>query len=97
MKFHAFAAVPSNLPGAGAFLSDNMVVGDGSSEVSPGIVVVANVSEAARLGDTTVDVEVSVSNVGTDAKTSDSVTTISVDTLDIDSVFRFNAIGVVIP
>lgn len=59
--------------------------------------MVADISDAARLADTTINVEVSPSYVRSNAKTSDRVATIGVDSFDVLSVVGVNTIRIEIP
>lgn len=63
MEFATTAIVPCKLRLGSAQPSNQVVVCNGSCEEFPCTVVVADVGDAARLGDTAVGVEVSVSYV----------------------------------
>lgn len=94
MKLLSSAVVKGNLKTITAAVSYQMVVRHGSSKELPGTVMVADVSEAPRLGDTTIDEEVSVCDGGSDSETPNGVTPVSVDALNVDAVARAEAVGV---
>lgn len=93
----AAATVPSDLPVGRALPPDQMIVRHCGSKEFPGTVVVADVGQTARLGDSTVGEEVDIADRRTDTKTSHSVASVSVDSFRVAPVIGIESIAVQVP